>query len=402
MPSLLGRTALPAEFVLRHLLPGILARPAYWGMAPAQLRRYLAPHRPGRDVRVSQVALRCTEACDLRCPSCGQWGENGWLLEKLRRGERLDALSWETAERIIYETQRDRPFYYVWGGEPTLWKPLLPFFEELGRQHLLGSIVSNCHSLEPLVEPLIDTGSLAAVLISLDGWDAESQNQIRTPVGTGQGDNFGRTMRCIDRIDAYKRERGLRFPLVIPLTVISNLNHMHLVEIHELVRDKTQFHPYYYGWFITEERARQHEAVFEERFGFPPHNHLGYIKSVFNEVDPAITAQQVGTVLTGARGYPSIPAFFPDIATEVEIRRYYEDHGWTAGYQRCHSIYCSAEISPDGRVTPCRDYQDYTCGNVNEQSFCEIWNGPAFKAFRREMEEGLMPVCARCCGLQGL
>jgi radical SAM protein with 4Fe4S-binding SPASM domain len=123
---------------------------------------------------------------------------------------------------------------------------------------------------------------------------------------------------------------------------------------------------------------------------------------VFSEVDPTVTAQQVQEVYEVARGHSSVPAFFPDIYSAADIRRYYDDHSWTAGYPRCHSIYCSAEISPDGRVTPCRDYQDYECGNINEQSFYEIWNGKAFKAFRREMQKGLMPVCTRCCGLQGL
>ena len=119
-------------------------------------------------------------------------------------------------------------------------------------------------------------------------------------------------------------------------------------------------------------------------------------------MDPGVTAQQVQEVFQVARGYSSVPIFLPDIYSRADIRRYYEDHTWTAGYNHCHSIYYAAEISPDGQVTPCRDYQDYTCGNVNERSFYEIWNGAAFKQFRREMRAGLMPVCARCCGLQGL
>ena len=31
----------------------------------------------------------------------------------------------------------------------------------------------------------------------------------------------------------------------------------------------------------------------------------------------------------------------------------------------------------------------------------DIWHGEKFLKFRREMEKGLMPVCTRCCGLQG-
>lgn len=401
MTKFRGRAALPLEFALRSLLPALLAQQKYWGMLPGQLRHYLGSNRPEKDLHVSQISIRCNEVCNLRCSSCGQWGENGWLLEKQRRGEKLASLGWETTRRLIHETKRDRPFFYIWGGEPTLWKPLLSFFEELGRNDLLGSIVTNCHKLEPLIEPLIDAGGVAVIYVSLDGWDAASQNQLRAPAGNGRSDNFERTMRCIDRIDAYKKKLGLRFPVIIPISVVSNLNHMHLAEIHQLVRAKTQLHAYYYGWFITEERAQQHEAVFERRFGYKPQNHRGYIKSVFNEVDPVITSQQVGEVHGVSRGYPSVPVFLPDIHTEADIRRYYDDHTWTAGYPRCHSIYCTAEVSPDGRVTPCRDYQDYECGNVNEQPFYEVWNGAAFKKFRREMAKGLMPVCTRCCGLQG-
>ncbi len=397
-----GRYMLPSRFTFRSILPAVIGQPRYWGMLPQQLRRYLAADRPDADLHVSQVAFRCTEACNLRCASCGQWGENGWLLEKQRRGEKLDQIGWETARRVVHETKKDRPFYYIWGGEPTVWKPLVSFFEELGRYNLLGEVVTNCHGLEPLIEPLIDSGGVAAILVSLDGWDASSQNLLRAPAGRKTSDNFERTMRSIDQIDAYKKERGLHFPLVVPITVISNLNYPHLAEIHELVRDKTQLHPYYYGWFITEERAQEHEVVFEERYGYKPRNHRGYIKSVFNDVDSVVTAQQVQEVFKAAEGHPSVPAFFPDIYSKADIQRYYTDHRWTAGYSDCHSIYHSAEISPDGRVTPCRDYQDYDCGNVNEQSFYEIWNGPAFKRFRREMKKGLMPVCARCCGLQGL
>jgi MoaA/NifB/PqqE/SkfB family radical SAM enzyme len=272
----------------------------------------------------------------------------------------------------------------------------------LGRHNLFGGLVTNCHGLEPLIEPLLATGGVAAIQVSLDGWNARSQNLIRTPARGGQSDNFERVMRCIDKIEACKRDRGAVFPFVIPTTVISNLNHMHLAEIHELVRDRTQLHIYQYGWFITEDRAREYQAVFERLFGYKPYSHRGYIKSVFNKVDPAVTARQVKAVYDVSQGHPSMPMFFPGIYSEADIRRYYADHRWTAGYDRCYSIYYGPAIAPDGSVSLCRDYPDYTCGNINEQSFYDIWNGAAAKAFRREMKKGLMPVCTRCCGLQGL
>ncbi|MBN1127519.1 MAG: SPASM domain-containing protein, partial [Chitinispirillaceae bacterium] len=143
------------------------------------------------------------------------------------------------------------------------------------------------------------------------------------------------------------------------------------------------------------------EKVFEQRFGFTPDKHRGYLKSCFNDVDPKVTAAQIREIRRMSKGRACVPQFLPDIGTEAEIRRYYGDHSWNCGYPSCESIYFIAEISPDGRVTPCRDYQDYTAGNINTQSFYDVWNGEKFKTFRREMKKGLMPVCTRCCGLQG-
>jgi radical SAM protein with 4Fe4S-binding SPASM domain len=301
----------------------------------------------------------------------------------------------------VQETAKDKPVYYIWGGEPTMWKPLVPLFQELAKHKLYGSIVTNAQALAPILEDLINTGSLEILFLSLDGWDAASQNKMRSPASGRASDNFEKTLGVIEQAHAYKKRKRLHFPLIVPITVISNENYHHLSDIHRLVLDKTQLHPYYYGWFITDDRAALHEKVFQQRFGYKPQNHRGYLKSCFNDVDPAVTAAQVRAVKRLSRGHASVPQFLPDFTSEASIRRYYSDHTWHCGYPRCSSIYYVAEISPDGRVTPCRDYQDFSAGNINQESFYDIWNGEKFKEFRRQMKKGLMPVCTRCCGLQG-
>lgn len=402
MAKFRGTALLPTRFVFNHAFPAVLYEPPSWrSMIPFVARKYLSSRNPEKDLPAGMLSLRVNEACNLRCRSCGQWGENGHLRLKQQRGERLAQLRYEVVERVVHETLKDKPFYYIWGGEPTMWKPLLPLFELLGRHNLYGSIVTNSQALEPILERLIDTGAVGILYLSLDGWDSTSQNVMRSPAGGKLSDNFEKTMAIIEKTDEIKKKKNLRLPLVIPITVISNDNYMHLADVHRLVKDKTQLHPYYYGWYITEERASLHEKVFEERFGYAPANHRGYLKSCFNDVDPAVCARQVQEVLRMSKGARSVPQFLPDIYTEEQIRRYYSDHTWHCGYPQCESIYVTAEISPDGRVTPCRDYQDYTAGNINDQSFYEIWNGEKFKEFRRQMKKGLMPVCTRCCGLQG-
>jgi len=395
-----GKALLPAQFVLHNVVPPLFSDRRAWSIIPQQVRKYLLPHNPEKDIPVGQISLRVNEVCNLRCGSCGQWGENGHLRKKLERGEKLQQLDFDVVKRIIHDTHKDKPYYYVWGGEPTMWKPLLPLFQELAKYKLLGSVVTNAQALEPILEDLIDTGALSVLFLSLDGWDAASQNLMRSSAG-GQSDNFEKVMAVIQKAHEIKQRKKLKFPQIIPITVISNTNYMHLADIHRLVLDTTQLHPYYYGWFITEERAAAHEKVFEQRFGNIPRNHRGYLKSCFNDVDAQVTAQQIVEIKKMSGGRLWVPQFLPDITTEEQIRRYYADHTWHCGYPNCESIYFIAEISPDGRVTPCRDYQDYTAGNINEEPFYSVWNGEKMKKFRREMKKGLMPVCTRCCGLQG-
>jgi len=402
MAKFQGKALLPTQFVLNSIVPPLLSFQdmKYWQMLPHQFRKYLVPHKWDTNIPVGQISLRVNEVCNLRCKSCGQWGENGHLTAKLSRGEKLQQLDFDVVKRVVFETRRDKPYYYIWGGEPTMWKPLVSLFEELAKYKLLGSIVTNAQALDPIIEPLIETGALSVLFLSLDGWDAPSQNLMRSPAG-GTSENFEKTMAIIDKVAEIKKRKNLKFPLIIPISVISNSNYGHLVDIHKLVVDKTQLHPYYFGWFITEERSALHEKVFEERFGYKPKNHQGYLKSCFNDVDPKVTAQQIAEIQKISKGKSSVPQFLPDITTEKDIARYYSDHSWHCGYPKCESVYFIAEISPDGRVTPCRDYQDYTAGNINDQTFYDIWHGEKFKKFRKEMEKGLMPVCTRCCGLQG-
>ncbi len=401
MAKFKGKALLPNRFVYKYLLPNLFNNLNYFQLLRHPIRRYFKDNRPQDDIPVSQISLRINEVCNLRCNSCGQWGENGHIKKRLKNGERLQELDFDVVKRIIFETRHDHPMYYIWGGEPTMYKPLLPLFHELAKYKLYGSIVTNSQALSPILEDLIDTGSLNILFLSLDGWDSESQNIMRSPASGKKSDNFEKTIAVIEKTNEIKKRKNLKMPMVVPITVVSNTNYMHLAKIHQLILDNTQLHPYYFGWFITEERAKIHEEVFNNRFGFKPENHLGYLKSCFNDVNPQITASQIEIIKQISKGHASVPQFLPDIYSEAEIHRYYNDHTWHCGYPECESIYHVAEISPDGRITPCRDYQDYTAGNINNESFYKIWNGEKFKHFRAKMKKGLMPVCTRCCGLQG-
>ena len=90
-------------------------------------------------------------------------GENGHIRAGIEKGERLAQLDFDVVKRVVFETRRDKPYYYIWGGEPTMWKPLLPLFQELAKYKLLGSIVTNAQALDPIWKTLSTRAPFGAV-----------------------------------------------------------------------------------------------------------------------------------------------------------------------------------------------------------------------------------------------
>jgi radical SAM protein with 4Fe4S-binding SPASM domain len=70
----------------------------------------------------------------------------------------------------------------------------------------------------------------------------------------------------------------------------------------------------------------------------------------------------------------------------------------TDTYRRCAIPWNVADITATGDVAPCHVFYDLVMGNIYEQPFSEIWNGPRYQSFRKSMcRRGLMCVCPGCC-----
>jgi hypothetical protein len=97
-----GKALLPARFVFNYILPQLLSNFNSWHMIPQQSRKYLLPHNPEKDIPVGQISLRINEVCNLRCKSCGQWGENGHIRTRLERSEKLSQLDFDVVKRVVF------------------------------------------------------------------------------------------------------------------------------------------------------------------------------------------------------------------------------------------------------------------------------------------------------------
>ena len=81
------------------------------------------------------------------------------------------------------------------------------------------------------------------------------------------------------------------------------------------------------------------------------------------------------------------------------------DHG--SPWSLCRRPWTVMYITANGRALPCciapfsqRGYENYTLGDATQQTLREIWQGPAYQAFRRALQSDKPPGACANCGLR--
>ncbi len=355
----------------------------------------------GKARSIRQVSIRITDVCNLRCHTCGQWGDHGFL-----HGKSLAELKKEevTPERYL-EVFADlvahghRPLIYLWGGEPMLYEGTLPIIKGAAELGLPTSIATNSTRVAARAEELVEA-PLFLLQMSIDGHTAETHNRARP--ASGNADNFADINKALAAVHEAREARGTNLPLIASLTTISKENYRHLIDIYETFRDRVDLAVFYLSWWIDEESAKAHDRDFGRRFGFKPQCPWGWLGD-WRPDDYHELNRQLKGLQERSQPWSAPPVvMIPSILGEENLRTYYTKHQERFGYDQCVSIFQVVEIDSNGDLSPCRDYHDYVVGNIKERTITELWNSERYKTFRRSLTtEGLMPVCSRCCGLMG-
>jgi len=355
----------------------------------------------GQARKIRQLSLRITDLCNLRCHTCGQWGDQGFLHGSNLRDLKRNEVSLDRYLEVVRDlvSHGHHPTVYLWGGEPMLYEGSLELIEAATKLKLPTAIATNGTRIAAAAERLV-RAPMFLLQLSIDGPDAARHNLARP--GVGGADNFGDIQAALAAVGEARRATRSTLPLIASLTTISQHNFRNLVDIYESFRDKVDLFIFYLSWWIDPEGVRNHEADFTRRFGFCPTLHRGWVggwrPDDYRELD-----QQLQTVLQRSQS-ATAPAvsLIPSVLGEDNLRTYYTDHQARFGFNQCISIFSAVEVDSNGDLSPCRDYHDYVVGNIKEATITELWNSPAYVRFRQSLAtEGLMPVCSRCCGLMG-
>jgi radical SAM protein with 4Fe4S-binding SPASM domain len=343
-------------------------------------------------VAPQQISVKITNVCNLRCKTCGQWGETGYNFEKASE-ELREVMPVERYLKLSDDVEPYKPIYYIWGGEPFLYPGLFDFTDRIKRNKSILSVVTNATFLAEQAKEVVDQ-QWDVLMFSLDGPEA-IHDEIRGRKGT-----FQKVAEGIEAVRKYKRDTKKSLPWIMALVTISVDNATWLDKIFEVGEQlNLDCMIIYYSWFTNEKIGYAHTRIMQQKLGVTPTKWRGYL---FNHnVDTSALLESLQRIRS--RKWKFGYLFIPDLKKDEQIVEYYKNPGKFFGYGPCISPWFVTEVMPNGDVAPCRDYPDYITGNLMEQSIFEIWNGERYRKFRQALKDngGTFPICARCCGLMG-
>jgi len=355
--------------------------------APREYRRGDGVSR----IPIQLVSLKITNACNLRCRTCAQWGETGYNFERPSADVRQVVPVGKYIE-LSDSLAGQKPFYYIWGGEPFLYPGILELTARIKHNQSLLALVTNATFLEKSAQTVVEQG-WDALMFSLDGPEAV-HDLIR-----GRKGAFAKMDAGIRKVRKFRSQTGKSLPWLIPLVTVSAWNADKLDRIVDVAQALgADGLVVYYSWFTTEAIGNAHTRVFEKKLGITPTAWRGYL---FNHnVDTDALKQSLARIRRRRLPFPVL--YIPDLA-EDQLEVYYRNPGDYFGFGPCISPWTTIEVMPNGDITPCRDYSDYVAGSILDAPIEHIWNGDRYVKFRKALVEsgGTFPICARCCGLMG-
>jgi len=347
----------------------------------------------GRSNSLWLLSLRITHRCNHRCAICAQWGQSGYNA-RADTPKVTGEVNLETYKKVIDEVAPKKVHVYITGGEPFLYEPLVPLVNYIKQKGLTIQIVTNGVGLEKNAKTIVEN-DWDMICVSFDG-PKEIHDKCRGVPGA-----FDAAVKGISTIQEMKRAQKKKKPVIFVLTTVSQNNQFTLLDtVLEAEKLKPDGMVIYYSWFTQEWIGQKHTKIANEKLGVTPFAWKGYVRDTETLDIPKIV-EQIRRIKSQKHSIKVL--LVPDLPTG-EITKYYTEPENFFGYKKCVSPWYQLDVMPNGDVVTCRDFPDFVTGNINESSVLEIYNGERHRKFRRALrscENGVFPICSRCCGLMG-
>lgn len=357
-------------------------------------KQYEAAVRDGSFKLASPAVVQFipTEACNLRCPFCNQWGENGYFLAGARKVESIDKTA---TVRLIQDLSPRDSLINIHGGEPFAYKHIDALLEAVGERDFDVLITTNGTLMHNHIEQLARVKNLAFIL-SVDG-DKESHDRVR-----GEG-MFQQTKEGITSLFELRRKLKMPLPLVVMSTVVCEWTTDVIEKSYEVARDIGAFMlNFNLRYFMPEAAGLAYEKHLQKEFGLKSSGAWrGWVVPGHDKQDYRETADRVRRLLRRKR-FRLIPPYVvsgPSQLRGKDFDNWFTDYLNTFGNESCFMPFYWARIHANGDLIFCPGHPDIIAGNVFRDGFMESFNSEMAVKFRKHILGNRLPICNRCCGL---
>ncbi len=350
------------------------------------------------------IHMMPTQACNLRCKSCGQWGSTGFLKDAQKETQER-SLDKNVFKSFINQVSRFKPTIFLTGGEPFLHKDIIELINHIKSKNMVCWIVSNGTMFERYAEDIVKAG-VDVLYVSIDG-PGDKHNEIR-----GMKDCFAKVKAGIEKIKKLKVKYGADKPKLCQISTISDHSYKNISQLPEITEELgLDMLIIKHSYFTLSEAGEMYEKVMEKHFNCRATSWKGWARDDFG-MDLDYIQQALRNIHDRKNKF--LLSFFPHVEID-DIPKYYSKDpklfypvktnetvskgSFNDKNFKCIAPWTHLMVYPNGDAMFCNDNPDYILGNINKENFHEMWNNEKARKFRKFIKGNTLPICSRCCGL---
>jgi MoaA/NifB/PqqE/SkfB family radical SAM enzyme len=287
------------------------------------------------------VSFTITNACNLRCKMCGQWSENGYMLDESTRIK--PAMKLHDWKRVIDEiAEHNINSVLIRGGEPFLHPHILEILNCLDSKNIFISIDTNGTLLKEYAADLVRIGNIH-ITVSVDGPE-DIHDEVRGVKGC-----FQKIKENIMFLHELEKNNTKKIGKSVCFT-ISPYSYKGLGVMPDIVRslsiDTINIVPYN---FVTGELKKQSEQILKNELsscafsysGFH-HDSSGIDFEIFREQFREYNAR-----LNGLNQFPYMGSS-KSYLTEEDYKNWFGNPEFIFGGEYCANVERLIDVQPDG------------------------------------------------------
>jgi len=285
------------------------------------------------------LSIEPTTSCNLRCPECPSGLRSFTRDTGMLDPEFFKSIIDQVHRHVLYLT-----FYFQ--GEPFLHPQFPEMVKYASQKKIYTATSTNAHFLNDETSKKIVESGLDRLIISIDGTTQETYEQYRV------GGSLARVLEGTRNVVKWKQQLKSVTPHLIFQFLVVRHNESQLDEVKRLAKE-----------------CGVNEVAFK-------------------------TAQ----VYDYENGNPLIP-----VNEKYSRYRKNNDGTWSVRNQlmdHCWKMWHSCVITWDGKVVPCCFDKDasHVMGDLKEKSFYDVWNGKAYREFRKSIlrSRSEIDICKNC------